>query len=260
MGKNAAVALESFARQTSRMFFQPFYRFDTGCAAYVFGCVASEAFAVVDARLEDVDKYVAFAESKGCKILFAIDTHVHADHRSGGPEIAKRTGAAYCLHEAAEVNHPVRRLKDGEELHVGKTLVRVLHTPGHTAESICLLVIDPPRGPEPWFVLTGDTLFVGAVGRPDLPGQTEKNANVLFDSVHAKLLSLPDGVEIYPAHFSGAACAKGMSGKPMSTIGSEKRWNKVLSVDRPSFIAQVSNVPAQPAEMDANIRFNRGAK
>jgi glyoxylase-like metal-dependent hydrolase (beta-lactamase superfamily II) len=141
---------------------------------------------------------------------------------------------------------------------MGNTRIKVLHTPGHTPESICLLVTDFKRGRDPWFVLTGDTLFVGSVGRPDLPGHARENAAHLYDSIHQKLFVLPDDIEIYPGHFSGSSCGAGLSGKPSSTIGYEKRWNATLAADRTAFVEQMSNVPAQPSEMDRNLAFNRG--
>jgi len=134
----------------------------------------------------------------------------------------------------------------------------VLHTPGHTPESICLLVTDKTRGPEPWFVLTGDTLFVGAVGRPDLPGDAEQSAAELYASLHEKILSLPDTLEIYPAHFSGSVCGAGMSGKPSSTLAFEKRWNPALGLSRAAFIERMtSNSPPKPAEMQTILQANR---
>ena len=146
------------------MIFKPYYYFETGCAAYLFGCGGLGKCAVVDAHEEDVDAYVAFAASKGMRITHVIDTHVHADHRSGGPALAKKVGATYCLHESADVALPFEPLEDGQEIELGNTRVKVLHTPGHTPESISLVVTDLRRGADPWFVLTGDTLFVGASG------------------------------------------------------------------------------------------------
>src|SRR6187401_3067859 len=166
------------------MIFRPYHYFDTGCAAYLFGCGTLGKCAVVDAQERDLEEYVAFAASKAMRITHVIDTHVHADHRSGGPALADRVGAAYCLYASAPTRRAFQSLEDGEEIDLGNTKVRVLHTPGHTPESMSLVVSDLRRGPEPWFVLTGDTLFIGAVGRPDLPGQTRKNASELYDSLH----------------------------------------------------------------------------
>lgn len=240
------------------MIFKPYYYFDTGCAAYLFGCGSLGACAVADARENDVDAYVEFAANKGMRITHVFDTHVHADHRSGGPALAAKVGATYCLHESADVALPFQPLKDGEEVELGNTRVRVLHTPGHTPESVCLLVSDLRRGPAPWFVLTGDTLFVGAVGRPDLPGHARESAAELFDSIHEKLLTLPDDLEVYPAHFAGSACGVGLSGKPSSSIGFEKRWNSMLKLPREAFVEALTQPQAKPANMDAILRFNQG--
>jgi glyoxylase-like metal-dependent hydrolase (beta-lactamase superfamily II) len=240
------------------MIFKPYYYFDTGCAAYLFGCGSLGKCAVVDAHEEDIEAYAEFAAAKGMRITHVIDTHVHADHRSGGPALAKHVGAAYCLHESADVALPFEPLRDGQEVELGNTRVKVLHTPGHTPESMCLLVTDLRRGTDPWFVLTGDTLFVGAVGRPDLPGRARENAAELHDSIHAKLLTLPGDIEVFPAHFMGSACGAGMSGKPSSTIAFEKRWNPLLSRSRDEFVAALADVPPKPAEMERILRVNRG--
>jgi hydroxyacylglutathione hydrolase len=241
------------------MIFRPFYRFETGCAAYVFGCGGQGKCVVVDPQEQDVDAYIKFANDKAMQITHVIDTHVHADHRSGGRALAARTDAQYCLHRSAPVSFEFVPLDDGQRIEVGNTIIDVLHTPGHTPESISLLVSDLRRGPEPWFVCTGDTMFVGAVGRPDLPGQERKNAAQLHRSVHEKLLSLPDDVEVYPAHFAGSACGAGMSGKPSSTIAFEKRWNSLLTLASDAFVDEVGgNVPAKPADMEAILRFNQG--
>jgi glyoxylase-like metal-dependent hydrolase (beta-lactamase superfamily II) len=192
------------------------------------------------------------------RITHVIDTHIHADHRSGGPALAKKVGAPYCLHESADVTLPFEALRDGQEIELGNTRVKVLHTPGHTPESICLVVTDLRRGADPWFVLTGDTLFVGAVGRPDLPGRARENAAELYDSVHTKLLTLPDDLEVFPAHFAGSMCGAGMSGKPSSTIAFEKRWNPLLSRSKDEFVAALADVPAKPPEMENILSQNRG--
>jgi glyoxylase-like metal-dependent hydrolase (beta-lactamase superfamily II) len=240
------------------MIFRPFYYFDTGCAAYLFGCGGLGKCAVVDAHEEDVDAYLASAQQKGMRLTHVIDTHVHADHRSGGLALAQKAGAAYCLHESADVSLPFTPLRDGQDIELGNTRVRVLHTPGHTPESVCLVVTDLRRSIDPWFVLTGDTLFVGAVGRPDLPGRARESAAELHHSIHEKLLTLPDDLEVYPGHFSGSACGAGMSGKPSSTIAFERRWNPLLSFDMDAFVAALADVPPKPAEMDRILRENRG--
>lgn len=240
------------------MIFRPYYYYDLGCAAYLFGCGTVGRCAVVDARADDVDAYATFAESKGMRITHVVDTHVHADHRSGGRELANKVGASYNLHESAEVAFPFRPLREDEAIDLGNTRVRVLHTPGHSPESICLVVTDLKRGTDPWFVLTGDTLFVGAVGRPDLPGRARENAAQLYASVHEKLLTLPDDIEIYPGHFSGSLCGVGLSGKPTSTIAFERRWNPMLSLDRQAFVERLADVPPKPAEMEQILAANRG--
>jgi len=241
------------------MIFRPFYRDETGCAAYVFGCGAVGRGAVVDPQEREVEAYAKFAGAKGLRITHVIDTHIHADHRSGGRKLAEMTGAKYCLHRSADVAFEFEPLEDEQWIELGNTRLRVLHTPGHTPESICLVVTDLRRGPDPWFVLTGDTLFVGAVGRPDLPGRTRENAAELYRNVHDKLLGLPGTLEVFPAHFAGSACGAGMSGKQSSTIAFEKRWNSTLALPEDEFVSTVAEgVPPKPASMEAILRFNQG--
>ena len=191
-------------------------------------------------------------------ITHVIETHIQADHRSGGRELATRTGAAYCLHESSQVSFHFQPLKDGDEIVCGNVMVKILHTPGHTPESICLLVTDKTRGSDPWFLLTGDTLFVGSVGRPDLPGNAEENARTLYGSLNTKIFSLPDFIEIYPAHFSGSVCGKGLSGKASSTLIFEKRFNRFLNMAQEEFVKAITADLAQkPAEMLETIAKNR---
>ncbi len=240
------------------MIFRPFYYYDLGCASYVLGCGTLGRCAVVDPRAEDVDAYAAFARAKKMQITQVIDTHVHADHRSGGVTLAKAAGAPYRLHESADVRVPFVPMRDREEIELGNTRVCVIHTPGHSPESVSLLVTDLKRGTAPWFVLTGDTLFVGAVGRPDLPGRAGENAAQLYASIHEQLLTLPADLEIYPGHFSGSLCGAGLSGKPSSTIAFERRWNPMLSLNREAFVAALADVPAKPADLEKILAANRG--
>jgi glyoxylase-like metal-dependent hydrolase (beta-lactamase superfamily II) len=240
------------------MIFRPFYYYDLGCAAYLLGCGTLGSCAVVDPRADDIDAYITFATAKNMRITHVIDTHVHADHRSGGVSLANRTGAQYCLHESADVAAPFLPLRDGQQIELGNTRLNVIHTPGHSQESVCLLVSDLKRGTDPWFVLTGDTLFVGAIGRPDLPGQAREHASLLFDSIHEKLLTLPGDLEIYPGHFSGSVCGAGLSGKPSSTLAFERRWNPMLSRDRAAFVAALADVPPKPENMERILALNRG--
>lgn len=213
----------------------------------------------MDPQAHDIESYLAFASAKGMEIKYVIDTHIQADHVSGGRSLSEVTGAQYCLHSSANVDFNFASVTDREELDLGNVTIKILHTPGHTPESICLLVTDKTRGPEPWFLLTGDTLFVGAVGRPDLPGKITESAGQLYDSLKEKILRLPESLEIYPAHFSGSVCGAGMSGKPMSTLAFEKRWNSSLNLNRSAFIDKVtSGVPPKPVEMESILRLNQG--
>ena len=227
--------------------------------SYFFGCAGLGKAIAVDVVAGDEDWFVAEAEKAGARIVHVIDTHVHADHYSGGRELARRVGAPYCLHESNQgrVSFEFKPLTDGERLEAGNVLVDVLHTPGHTLDSVCLLVSDLRRGNEPWFVITGDTLFVGAVGRPDLAGREREMAAQLHDTLQRKLLTLPSDLEIYPGHQAGSACGAGLSGKPASTIGFEKRFNPMLAMPREAFVdALIADIPSSPADMGRIIEAN----
>ena len=229
--------------------------------SYFFGCAGHAKAVAVDVVAGDEDWFVAEANKAAVRIAYVIDTHVHADHYSGGPELARRLGAPYCLHESnkARLTFQFQPLSDGQRLEAGNVLVDVMHTPGHTPDSVCLVVRDLRRGDEPWFVMTGDTLFVGAVGRPDLAGKEREMAGELHDSLHARLLSLPDQVEIFPGHQAGSACGVGLSGKPSSTLGFEKRWNPGLAMDKVHFINHVTaHIPPAPTGMQDIMRANLG--
>lgn len=228
--------------------------------SYFFGCATVGKAVAVDVVAGDEERFMDEARKANVRIAYVIDTHVHADHYSGGRKLAEVAGAAYGVHESnrGNVRFDFLPLTDGQVLDVGNVKVKVLHTPGHTPDSISLLVTDLRRGEAPWFVVTGDTLFVGAVGRPDLLGREAEMAAELHQTLHAKLLSLPDEIEIFPGHEAGSACGVGLSGKPSSTIGFEKRWNPLLSKGRDEFVAAVREVPPKPAEMERMLRVNRG--
>ena len=233
--------------------------------SYFFGCGSCHVGVAVDPVLGDEDWFIDEAARQDVKITHVIDTHVHADHFSGGRKLAELTGARYCLHESnsSRVKYAFEPLKDGQRIEVGNVFVDVLHTPGHTPDSISLLVADKRRATAddaaPWFVLTGDTLFVGSAGRPDLAGQETEMAGQLYDTLQQRLLTLAPEVELYPGHTSGSACGAGMSGKPMSTIGFEKRWNPMLAMSRDQFVAALTEtIPPRPAEMDRMVAFNLG--
>lgn len=233
------------------MIFRQILHPQTGCASYVFGCTGKGKLAVVDAHIEHINDYLAVSEQAGSPIVAIFETHVQADHLSGSVQLAALTNAPIYLHEAAEVDFSFIPMKDGDEIELGNDYVRVIHTPGHSLDSVCLVVGDRVRAEVPWLVFTGDTLFVGDVGRPDLHGDnnTSRYAGLLYDSLFHKLLKLDDAVEVYPSHFAGSACGRSMSGKPNSTIGFERRFNKALQhTDKDAFITfvQQNQTPTPP--------------
>ncbi|WP_298293988.1 MBL fold metallo-hydrolase [Thiomonas sp.] len=243
------------------MFFRQFPTRQSSLS-YFFGCGGQGKAVAVDVVAGDEPWFIEQAAQADVRITHIIDTHVHADHVSGGRRLAAQTGAAYCLHDNARgfVHFEFEPLHDGQLIVAGNVVVRVLHTPGHTLDSMCLLVTDKRRGEAPWFVLTGDTLFVGAVGRPDLAGREREMAGMLFDSLHDKLLNLSDAIEIYPGHQAGSVCGAGLSGKPSSTLGFEKRWNPMLGMPRAAFVeALTAQIPPRPDDMDRILAANTAA-
>jgi glyoxylase-like metal-dependent hydrolase (beta-lactamase superfamily II) len=178
----------------------------------------------------DPQSYLLAAEQAGMKIRFVVDTHVHADHISSGRELAESAGAKYVLHASVPAGYEFFGVNDGDVLDLGNVQIQALHTPGHTPEHICLLVTDRTRGPEPWFLLSGHTLMVGDLGRTELASSAEEGARALFKTVK-KLKGLPDHVEVMPGAFSGSVCGRSLSGKPMSTIGFERRFNKGFQIE-----------------------------
>ena len=236
------------------MILRQFLHTDPVAASYVLGCGGKAMGAVVD-PVGDIAPYLRTAAETGMRIRFVIDTHLHADHLSSGRELAKAAGAEYVLFADAKVNFPFRKVRDGDVLELGNVTIKVLHTPGHTPEHISLLVTDHTRSQEPWFVLTGHTLMVGDLGRTELATTAEDGARHLFASVQ-KLKALPDHLEVLPGAYSGSVCGRSLSGKPTSTIGFEKRYNKAFRItDEADFVramlADIPPAPAQAAEMRA---------
>jgi hydroxyacylglutathione hydrolase len=209
--------------------------------------------------LEGIDVYLRLAEETGMKISYVLDTHLHADHVSGARKLAQLTGAEYVLHADSGAQFDFSTVHEGDELDMGNVSIRVLHTPGHTPEHISLLVTDKTRGLEPWFLLTGHTLMVGDMGRTELAASAEEGAGMLFETVQ-KLKSLPDYVEIFPGAFAGSVCGRALSGKPMSTIGFERRFNRAFQIaDRDEFVRHMlREIPTPPPNAKVNRTLNMG--
>jgi glyoxylase-like metal-dependent hydrolase (beta-lactamase superfamily II)/rhodanese-related sulfurtransferase len=218
------------------MYFKQFLDERYGCASYV------------------VEPYEALLRERDFQLRYVIETHVHADHLSGARQLAATHGASVCLYESAQVAYPYRPLRDGEELALGQLRLRVWHTPGHRPELISILIINPVRSSQPSMVLTGDSLLVGDVGRPDFGGG---DAAAQFESLR-RLLRLPDWVAVFPGHFEGS-CGKGMCGRPSTTIGFERLYNPLVHLERPAFLAAITiDVPARPLNMTVIEATNRG--
>jgi hydroxyacylglutathione hydrolase len=243
------------------MIFRPFLFEPTACASYLFGCLTHRRLAVVDPHVELVDRYVEEAERLGAPIGAVLETHVQADHVSGLPALVEASGATAYLPAGANVDFDHVPLEDGDVVELGNTVVRTLATPGHAPAHAAYVVADRRRGTEePWLVLTGDSLLVGDVGRPDLHagGDPERAAGELYRSLH-RLLELPDHVLVYPSHYGGSVCGRGLSGNPFSSIGFERRHNAVLAhADERSFAgALLVDQPPAPADQRAIVAANR---
>lgn len=240
------------------MIVRQFLHLDPVGASYLLGCGGKAAGAVID-PIGPIAPYLEAAEQTGMKILYVIDTHVHADHISSGRELAKASGGQYVLHDSADVTFDYHAVAEGDVLELGNVTLTVMHTPGHTPEHISLLVTDRTRTNEPWFVVTGHTLMVGDLGRTELASSAEVGARNLFASAQ-RLKALPDHLEVLPGAFSGSVCGRKLSGKPSSTIGFERRFNTAFSIDdETDFIAaMVADIPPPPPGAAQTRALNSG--
>lgn len=228
------------------MILRQFLHPDPVAISYLFGCGGKAAAAVVD-PVGEIEPYLAAAEAAAMRLLYVIDTHIHADHVSAGRQLADAAGAKYVLFVQAEAAPPFHGVGDRSVLPLGNVTAEILHTPGHTPEHVSLLVTDRTRADKPWFVLTGHTLMVGDVGRTELATTAEEGARVLFRSLR-RLNALPDYVEVLPGAFSGSACGRRLSGKPTSTIGFERRHNAAFRIEDEGAFVQfmLEDIPAPP--------------
>jgi glyoxylase-like metal-dependent hydrolase (beta-lactamase superfamily II) len=247
----------------SGVYFRQLLNDDTACASYLLGCKTHSAFAVVDPHVDLVDEYLALAEAQGAEIVAVFETHLQADHLSGLPALVAATGATAYLPEAAGVEFEHHALADGEVVRLGNTDLQAIATPGHATAHHAYLVTDHTRGEDPWFVLTGDALLVGDAGRPDLHAHgdqtVEAMARTLYRSLTDRLLTLPDHLVLYPAHYSGSVCGRGLSANPASTVGFERRHNRALQFDsEDAFVdALTSDIPPAPEHQAAIVAANR---
>jgi len=243
------------------MYFKQFY---LACLAHASYLIGSEGEAVVVDPQRDVDQYIAEAAAQHLKIKYVIETHLHADFVSGHRELAERTGAEIVIGAKADATFPHRGVRDSDKISIGKIVLHIMETPGHTPESICLAVIDPRVSDQPQKVLTGDTLFIGDVGRPDLAGGKGYTplmmAEMMYDTLHEKLLKLPDEVEVYPAHGAGSMCGRNMSKETSSTIGEQKKTNYALKpMAKDVFVRMMTaDLPEAPAYFPKDAEINRG--
>jgi glyoxylase-like metal-dependent hydrolase (beta-lactamase superfamily II) len=248
------------------VFFRQLLTDDTACASYLLGCKTHGQLAVVDAHVDLVDEYIQMAQSQGIPIVAVLETHVQADHVSGLPELVARTGAQAYLPEGADVEFEHRPLVDGQVVKLGNTEIEAIATPGHALAHHAYQVTDRTRGEDPWLVLTGDALLIGDAGRPDLHAHAEHTvedmARTLYRSLTERLLALPDHLVLYPAHYSGSVCGRGLSANPVSTIGFERRHNRALQFEsEDAFVeALLRQIPPAPDRQPAIVAANRSGR
>jgi hydroxyacylglutathione hydrolase len=246
------------------MLLRPFLNDAGSCASYVFGCTTFSQLAVVDAHAELVDQYLATANAIGAPIVAVFETHVQADHVSGLPELVERTGATAYLPADAGVEFAHVALRDTDSVELGNTVVTAIATPGHAPAHNAYTVADRRRGDEqPWLVFSGDSLLIGDVGRPDLhvAGDARGQARLLHSSLR-RLLELPEHVVLYPSHYGGSVCGRGLSGNPFSSIGFERAHNALLSLADPDAFADalLADMPPRPVEQGRIVAANRSGR
>jgi hydroxyacylglutathione hydrolase len=252
--------------QEAFVYFRQLLNDETACASYLLGCKTHSRFAVVDPHAELVDEYIALAEGQGIPIVAVFETHVQADHLSGLPELVRRTGATAYVPEGAGVEFEHHPLADGEVVKLGNTELEAIATPGHAPAHHAYLVTDRTRSDDPWMVLTGDALLIGDAGRPDLHAHGDRTVEEMaaeqFRSLSERLLALPDHLLLYPAHYSGSVCGRGLSANPASTVGFERRHNAALAHgSEEAFVAAlVENIPPAPERQTEIIATNRSGR
>ena len=243
------------------MLLRPFLNDAGACASYLFGCTTHGRLAVVDPHVDLVDDYLTTAARIGAPIVAVFETHVQADHVSGLPALVERTGATGYVPHGAGVDFEHAALGGGDVVELGNTVVTAIATPGHAPAHLAYVVADGGRGDEePWLVFSGDSLLIGDVGRPDLhvDGDAHGQAQELHASLQ-RLLELPDHVVLYPSHYGGSVCGRGLSGNPVSSIGFERRHNPLLAIADPAEFAHalVANMPPRPLDQDRIVALNR---
>jgi hydroxyacylglutathione hydrolase len=245
------------------VFFRQLVNDETACASYLLGCKTYPQLAVFEPHVDLVGAYIAMAEAQGAPIVAVFDSHVQADHVSGMAELVARTGATAYLPQGTGVEFEHRALADGEVVRLGNTEVQAIATPGHALAHHAYLVTDHRRCDEPWLVLTGDALLVGDAGRPDLHAHgedtAEEMARLSYRSITERLLTLPDYVLLYPSHYSGSVCGRGLSANPISTIGFERRYNGALGcAGEDEFVAALMrDLPPAPEDQAQIVAANR---
>ena len=230
-----------------------------GCLSYIIGCPKAKLACVVDPK-RDVQEYINIARENGMKITHIFETHIHADHVSGNQELRSRTGAEICFMEGTPVTFKHTSLKEGQTMNFGSVKLEFIKTPGHTPDSMSILISDTMRSDDPWMVLTGDCMFVGDIGRPDLAGEDliKEQTRNLYNSLYNKLGKMPDNLEVFPAHGEGSLCGKGMSSKSNSTIGFEKNHNRMLNLPEEVFENEMVQVfPERPKSFTHIINMNK---